>query len=84
LSGGRVKVTVYSRPGCHLCDEALAQIQDLASQGAVFDLEVRDIDDDDELSKRYLERIPVVELDGELVSELVFDDSKMRGRLGIA
>jgi glutaredoxin len=84
LSGGRARVTVYSRPGCHLCDEALTQIHDMASRGAVFELEVIDIDSDDELTRRYLERIPVVKVGDELVSELVFDPTKMRDRLGIA
>jgi glutaredoxin len=80
----REVVTVYSRPGCHLCDEAVERIREMASQGAPIDLEIVDIDRDDELTKRYLERIPVVELGGELISELVFDDEKMRSRLGIA
>jgi hypothetical protein len=64
-----VIVTLYSRPGCHLCDEARDQL--LGFDG----IEVRelDIDADEELLRTYLERIPVVEVDGKIVSELVFD-----------
>ena len=55
-------VRVYSRPGCHLCDEALEEIRALPTSG--FELEVVDIEQDDELLARFLERIPVIELDG--------------------
>jgi glutaredoxin len=62
-------VTLYSRRDCHLCDEARDQI-------ASFDgIELRefDIEADEGLLRSYLERIPVVEIDGRIVSELVFD-----------
>ena len=64
-----MKVTLYSRPDCHLCDEARAQI--LSFDG--IELRELDIDADEELLRTYLERIPVVEVDGRIVSELVFD-----------
>ena len=84
MSGSRARVTVYSRPGCHLCDESLELIRGIDPMGLAFDLEVIDIESDDELMKRYLERIPVVEVRGEVVSELVFDLEPLRARLGIA
>jgi glutaredoxin len=64
-----VIVTLYSRPDCHLCDEAREQL------AGFDDIELRelDIDADEELLSAYLERIPVVEIDGRIVSELVFD-----------
>jgi len=83
VSGEPVRVTVYSRPGCHLCDEALVRIHAIAAEGAEFELEVIDIEHDDDLMKRYLERIPVVKAGSEVVSELVFDPSLLRARLGI-
>jgi glutaredoxin len=70
-------VTLYARPGCHLCDEARETIDALRRGPAAFELREIDIDQDDELHARYLERIPVVEVDGEVISELVLD----RGRL---
>jgi glutaredoxin len=75
------RVILYSRPGCHLCDQAREQIQALRGEGLRFELQEIDIDSDDELLTRYLERIPVVALDGNTVSELVFDPGALRARL---
>ena len=63
------EVVLYGRPDCHLCDEARAAI--LRFDGV--DLREVDIESDDELFKAMLERIPVVEIGGRVVSELEFD-----------
>jgi glutaredoxin len=75
------RVTLYTRPGCHLCDEAREAILRLRAGGAGFELEEIDIETDDELHRVYLERIPVVAVDGELVSELIFDPAALRARI---
>ena len=67
---------MYSRPGCHLCDEARAVLLRI---GEPFD-EI-DIDSDDELFKRYLERIPVVVLDGEELYDFFVDEQDLRRRV---
>ena len=74
-------VVVYSRPGCHLCAEALEQIVALHGDGYRFDLHEVDIESNDLLLRRYLERIPVVEVDGIEVSELVLDRAALKARL---
>ena len=74
-------VVLYSRPDCHLCDEARAAILRMRDQGARFELREIDIESDDELLSRYLERIPVVAVDGEFVSELILDRDALRARL---
>jgi glutaredoxin len=74
-------VTLYARPDCHLCDEARAGLKRLRAEGLDFELEEVNIDADDELHARYLERIPVVELDGEVLSELHLDADGLRARL---
>jgi hypothetical protein len=74
-------VLVYSRPGCHLCEEAVAAIVALHGEGYRFGLHEIDIDSDELLLRRYLERIPVVEVDGVVVSELVLDEIGLRARL---
>ena len=74
-------MTVYSRPGCHLCEEAISAIVALHAYGYRFELREVDIESDEMLLQRMLERIPVVELDGELVSELVLDQAELRARL---
>ena len=75
------QIVVYSRPGCHLCEEALAAIVSLHREGYRFELHEIDIESDDALLRDHLERIPVVEVDGELVSELVLDQAGLRARL---
>ena len=75
------RVTLYSRPGCHLCDVARDAILAIRSEGADFALEEIDIESDDELHAAYLERIPVVAVEGELVSELALDADALRSRL---
>ena len=74
-------VILYSRPGCHLCDVARAVIAALQGELPPFELREVNIDEDDELHARYLERIPVVEVDGEVVSELVLDRDRLLLRL---
>jgi len=75
------EVVVYSRPGCHLCEEAVGAIVALHGQGYRFELHEIDIESDDLLLRRHLEKIPVVEVDGTVVSELVLDQVGLRARL---
>ncbi len=75
------RVTLYSRPGCHLCEEALEEIVALHADGYRFALHEVDIESNDLLLRRYLERIPVVEIDGIEVSELILDRAAVKARL---
>jgi glutaredoxin len=75
------QVVLYGRPGCHLCEEALEAIIALHGEGYRFELHEIDIESDEELLRGLLERIPVVEVDGERVSELVLDQGMLRDRL---
>lgn len=75
-------VTVYSREGCHLCAEAIAQLEGMRREGLV--IEVVDIDEDDALLRRYLERIPVVALDGAELYEFHVDLEDLARRLDAA
>jgi len=74
-------VVVYSRPGCHLCEEAIAALVSLHQEGYRFDLHEIDIESDGLLLRRHLERIPVVEIDGREVSELTLDRAGVRNML---
>jgi glutaredoxin len=58
------KVTVYSRPGCGLCEEVIKQLQALRRE-AEFEWEEVDIDEDPALRQRYNEEVPVIAIDGE-------------------
>jgi len=75
------ELVLYTRPGCHLCEQALEQLVALHREGYRFALREVDIESDDGLLRRMLERIPVVELNGEVVSELVLDQTSVRARL---
>jgi glutaredoxin len=74
-------VVVYSRPGCHLCERALQQLIALHGEGYRFGLHEIDIESDELLLRRHLERIPVVEIGGLVVSELILDEAAVRARL---
>ena len=65
-------LVLYGRPGCHLCDEARNVVLRVREREP-FTLREVDIDEDDALLRRYLERIPVLELDGEELFELFVD-----------
>jgi glutaredoxin len=75
------QVVVYSRPGCHLCEQAVAELAALHADGYRFELHEVDIESEELLLRRMLERIPVVEVDGAVVSELVLDRAAVVARL---
>jgi glutaredoxin len=74
-------ITLYTRPGCHLCDEAREAIMALREELPPFELSEVNIEQDDGLLARYLERIPVVAVDGEVVSELELKLDRLRASL---
>jgi glutaredoxin len=73
-------VTLYSKPGCHLCEEALAALRRVQAR-TPFELVQRDITSDDALHRAYFERIPVVTLDGEHLSDYFVDEQALIERL---
>jgi len=74
-------VTVYSRPGCHLCAKAVDALVSLHGEGYRFSLHEVDIESEELLLRRMLEKIPVIEIDGVVVSELLVDEAAVRARL---
>ena len=66
------KVVLYSRPGCHLCDEA-REVVLAERERTPFDLEEIDIETDDELLRDYGTRIPVVTIGGDEEFEYTVD-----------
>jgi glutaredoxin len=73
-------VTLYGRPGCHLCDDARAALERVRARHP-FALQEVDIEADDELLLRYLERIPVVCLGGDELYEHFVDEDDLLRRL---
>jgi glutaredoxin len=77
------EVVLYGRPGCCLCDDARAVLERVGAQHPFVFTEC-DIDGDERLLRAYLERIPVVTIDGEVAFELFVDEPQLRARLGLA
>ena len=75
-------VTLYGKPGCHLCDDARGVVQAVRSDLG-FELEEVDITLDPVLANRLGERIPVVEIDGTEVFEYFVDAGELRRRVGM-
>jgi glutaredoxin len=60
-------VTIYSKPGCHLCEDARKVVDDVVARAqASVDIEEIDILGDPALQTRYGEEIPVVLIDGKM------------------
>jgi glutaredoxin len=73
-------LTLYSRPGCHLCDEARDALERVRAR-APFTLAEVNIETDDSLHRRYLERIPVVALGDEELFDYHVDEAALEARL---
>lgn len=73
-------VTLYGRPDCHLCDDARAALHRVRRH-TPFHLAECDITTDDDLHRRYLERIPVIALDGEELFDYFVDEAALAQRL---
>jgi glutaredoxin len=57
-------VTVYSRHGCHLCEDAVKTLESMREELA-FEIEIIYIDDNPELEKLYGNEVPVIHINGE-------------------
>jgi hypothetical protein len=73
VSGER-EVVLYGRPGCHLCEQARAVVLRVR-RAYPFAYAERDIEGDDGLLRAYLERIPVVTIDGVEAFDLFVDEA---------
>ncbi len=74
------EVVLYGRDGCCLCDEARDVLHRVRSRRP-FALLERDIEDDERLLRAYLERIPVVTIDGVEAFELVVREGEFERAL---
>jgi glutaredoxin len=78
MSGSRV--TLYSRPGCHLCADARAVIERVCAELGESYVEVS-IDDDPALRERFGEEIPVTFVDGRQHDFWRVDERRLRAAL---
>jgi glutaredoxin len=74
------RVTLYTRPGCHLCDDARAVVEAVCAELGETFTEV-DIDGSEELTRRYGEEIPVTLVDGHQHDYWRVDPDRLRRAL---
>jgi hypothetical protein len=63
VSSTAPRVTLYSRPGCHLCDDARAVVEEVCTELGESYVEIS-VDDDPALRRRYGDEVPVTLVDG--------------------
>ena len=73
-------VTIYTRPGCHLCDEAKASMR-ASGCGEEFTLEEVNIDNDPALHEKYQYDIPVILIDGTKAFKHRVDPNEFKRKL---
>ena len=75
------RVTMYGRPGCHLCDDARAIVTDVLTEFPDATFDERSILDDPALIDAYAEEIPVVVIDGRVHTIWRVDPARLRKAL---
>jgi hypothetical protein len=73
-------VTLYGKPGCHLCDDARVVVERVRAEHP-FELREVDVSLDPQLNREYGERIPVLALDGDELFEYVVEEAVLVQRL---
>jgi glutaredoxin len=73
-------VTVYSRHGCHLCEDAIATLESLREELA-FTIDVIYIDGNPELEKLYGNEVPVIHINSEHHDFYKVDPERFRSSL---
>ena len=69
-------ITIYSKPGCHLCDRA-KEVIDRCRAKVEFAIEIVDISQNPELLERYRDEIPVILLDGNEIARHFVRERKL-------
>ena len=78
-----MKIRIYSKPDCHLCDEAKETIQRVTNRLPI-EIEVIDIQKDPELFDQYRYDIPVIFLDDRKIFKHRVDEEKLKKLLGVS
>ncbi len=74
-----MQLTIYSRPGCHLCDEMKAVVERVVRSAAGrLTIEAIDISSDPALEARYGVEIPVLLIDGKKVAKYRIGEEALR------
>jgi glutaredoxin len=74
------RVLVLTRPGCHLCEEAISVVESVVAETG-DSYEERNVDRDPELLRRYSEQVPVIFVDGRQHDFWRVDPARLRAAL---
>ena len=80
MSDSPIQIEIYSRPGCHLCDEAKEVINRVRLRFP-FTLRVINIETDADLEKIYREQIPVVFINGNKAFKYHVDERELEKKV---
>ena len=76
-----MRLTIYSKPGCHLCDDMKATVARTVEDRADISLEEIDISGDPSLMARYELEIPVLLIDGKKAAKYRISEGELRRKL---
>ncbi len=74
------RVTLYTKPGCHLC-EAVKQVIDRVREREPFEIELRNIETDAKDRARYWDAVPVVAVNGREIARYRLDERALEAAL---
>jgi glutaredoxin len=77
------RLTLYTRRDCHLCEAAHQVLERLRARGAVFDLDIIDVDRDPDLRALYGTEVPVLLVDAKKFAKVRFDERRLARKLGV-
>ena len=80
MSDNSIEIEIYSRPGCHLCDEA-KEVIDRVRLRFPFAIRVINIETDPDLEKTYREQIPVVFINGNKAFKYHVDERELEKKV---
>ncbi len=81
-----MRLTLYSKPGCHLCDEMKSLVHRVIARqpsGHAITLDEIDISNDRELLERYALEIPVLFIDGKKAAKYRVSEAELTQRLNV-
>ena len=78
-----MRLTIYSKPGCHLCDEMKSLVHRVVAQHSNDPISVNEIDisSDPDLLERYGLEIPVLLIDGKKTAKYRVSEEELRRML---
>lgn len=80
-AASRIEITLFGRPGCHLCDEAEKVIKEVCARGSLgqgIDIRKVDVDTDAALARAYGDRVPVITINGRKHFKYRVDPERLR------